>query len=76
MVIVIELFIGVVNKNIPPPFYSDHPYGPDELQVTHFCMSICVCMHTCMHASVSTCDLCMYKCMRLVYTCVVSACIQ
>ena len=72
MVIVIELFIGVVNKNIPPPFYSDHPYGPDELQVTYLCMSICVCMH----ASATACDLCMCKCMRLVYACVVSACIQ
>lgn len=33
MVIVMELFTSVVNRNISSPFYPDHPYGPDELQV-------------------------------------------
>jgi len=33
MMIIVQLFSSVVNKNVPPPLYSDHPYGPDELQV-------------------------------------------
>jgi len=31
--VVLELFSGVVNKTVPPPYYPDHPYGKDQLQV-------------------------------------------
>jgi len=31
--VVLELFNGVVNKTVQPPFYPDHPYGKEQLQV-------------------------------------------
>ena len=70
MVIIVELFIDVANKNIPPPFYSDHPYGPDELQVYHYvCMSVCLLVYisVCMFVSI-------FVCMCAGTTCVYNVC--
>ena len=66
MVIIAELFSSVVNKNISSPLYLDHPYGPDELQVSSLCCVVCVsvCLSVC---------LCLSICLRVsasVYSCV------
>ena len=72
MVIIAELFSSVVNKNISSPLYLDHPYGPDELQVSSLCCVMCVvcvvCL--CLHVSASVYSCTMYSEYTIVCLCV------
>ena len=56
MAIITELFTSVANKKVSPPFYPDHPYGPDELQVSIIvCLSVCLSLSICVSLCVCLC---------------------
>ena len=59
MVTIVELFSSVINKNVSPPLYPDHPYGPDELQVSPLC--------ACVRACIRVCVWCLYLCLCMSY---------
>lgn len=63
MVVIAELFSSVVNKNVSAPHYPDHPYGPDELQVSSLCMSMCV-LFVCYLCVLFVCVFCVCACER------------